>query len=59
MSLSMLIETAREGYSSGLAPRVLYQTINGQECEPIERLVADVPTDAVGAVIEKAQRPQG
>ena len=61
MSLSILIETMRrEGYEFQVSPpRVLYQTINGQKCEPIERLVADVPADAVGAVIEKAQRPQG
>ena len=43
--LSILIETMRrEGYEFQVSPpRVLYQTINGQKCEPIERLVADVP----------------
>ena len=34
-------------------PRVLYQTIDGKKCEPIERLVVDVPSESVGAVIEK------
>ena len=38
---------------------MLYQTINGQKCEPIERLVADVPTDAVGSVIEKLSARKG
>ena len=55
MSLSILIETMRrEGYEFQVSPpRVLYQTIDGQLCEPLERLVVDVPADAVGAVIEK------
>ena len=55
MSLSILIETMRrEGYEFQVSPpRVLYQTIDGQFCEPMERLVVDVPADAVGAVIEK------
>ena len=61
MSLSILIETMRrEGYEFQVSPpRVLYQTINGQKCEPIERLVADVPADAVGAVIEKLSARKG
>ena len=55
MSLSILIETMRrEGYEFQVSPpRVLYQTIDGKLCEPMERLVVDVPADAVGAVIEK------
>jgi len=55
MSLSILIETMRrEGYEFQVSPpRVLYQTIDGVLCEPMERLVVDVPADAVGAVIEK------
>ena len=61
MSLSILIETMRrEGYEFQVSPpRVLSQTINGQKCEPIERLVADVPADAVGAVIEKLSARKG
>ena len=55
MSLSILIETMRrEGYEFQVSPpRVLYQEIDGVRCEPIERLVVDVPSDSVGAVIEK------
>ena len=55
MSLSILIETMRrEGYEFQVSPpRVLYQTIDGKKCEPIERLVVDVPGESVGAVIEK------
>ena len=55
MSLSILIETMRrEGYEFQVSPaRVLYQEIDGRKCEPIERLVVDVPADCVGSVIEK------
>jgi GTP-binding protein len=55
MHLSILIETMRrEGYEFQVSPpRVLYQEIDGVRCEPMERLVADVPADSVGAVIEK------
>ena len=55
MSLSILIETMRrEGYEFQVSPpRVLYQKIDGKLCEPIERLVVDVPGEYVGSVIEK------
>ena len=55
MHLSILIETMRrEGYEFQVSPpRVLYQEIDGKKCEPIERLVVDVPADCVGSVIEK------
>ena len=61
MSLSILIETMRrEGYEFQVSPpRVLYQEIDGKKCEPIERLVVDVPSDAVGAVIEKIGSRKG
>ena len=61
MSLSILIETMRrEGYEFQVSPpRVLYQEIDGVKCEPIERLVVDVPSDAVGAVIEKLGSRKG
>ena len=61
MSLSILIETMRrEGYEFQVSPpRVLYQMIDGKKCEPIERLVCDVPQDYVGAVIEKLGSRKG
>ena len=61
MSLSILMETMRrEGYEFQVSPpRVLYQEIDGKKCEPIERLVCDVPSDAVGAVIEKIGSRKG
>ncbi len=61
MSLSILIETMRrEGFELQVSPpRVLYQEIDGVVCEPIERLVVDVPADYVGAVIEKIGSRKG
>ena len=50
----------REGYEFQVSPpRVLYQTIDGKKCEPIERLVVDVPAESVGAVIEKIGSRKG
>ena len=61
MSLSILMETMRrEGYEFQVSPpRVLYQEIDGKKCEPVERLVADVPNDCVGAVMEKIGSRKG
>ena len=56
MSLSILIETMRrEGYEFQVSPpRVLMQRDEkGNLLEPMEELVADVPQEYVGAVIEK------
>ena len=61
MHLSILIETMRrEGYEFQVStPRVLTQEIDGKVCEPVERLVADVPEFAVGAVIDKINQRKG
>ena len=61
MSLSILIETMRrEGYEFQVSPpRVLYQEIDGRRCEPVERVVVDVPSDYVGAVMEKLGARKG
>ena len=70
MHLSILIENMRrEGYELGVStPKVLMKEIDGKLCEPVERLVIDVPEECVGAVMEKmgtrkgemtAMHPQG
>ena len=61
MSLSILIENMRrEGYELQVSPpRVLYQEIDGKLCEPIERVVVDVPQDYVGSVMEKLGARKG
>lgn len=61
MHLSILIETLRrEGYEFQVgAPRALYKMIDGQRCEPVERMVADVPAEALGSVMEKMGARKG
>ena len=61
MHLSILIETMRrENYEFQVSPpRVLNRTIDGVLCEPVERVVCDVPENAVGAVIEKLSSRKG
>ena len=55
MHLSILIENMRrEGYELSVStPKVLMHEIDGVMCEPMERLVIDVPEDCVGSVMEK------
>ena len=61
MSLSILIETMRrEGYEFQVSPpRVLYKEIDGKTCEPIERVVVDVPSEYMGSVMEKLGQRKG
>ena len=61
MHLSILMETMRrEGFEFSVStPRVLTKVIDGKVCEPIERMVADVPEDCMGSVIEKIGRRKG
>ena len=61
MHLSILIETMRrEGYEFQVStPRVLTKVIDGVRCEPVERMVADVPEASMGAVIEKIGQRKG
>ncbi len=58
LHLSVLIETMRrEGFELLVSrPKVIFKEINGEKCEPIERLVVNVPDDCVGNVIEKLGR---
>ena len=61
MHLSILIENMRrEGYELLVgAPKVLYKEIDGVHCEPIEKLVIDVPEEYVGVVMEKLGSRKG
>ena len=58
LHLSVLIETMRrEGFELLVSrPKVIIKEIDGVKCEPIERLVVNVPDDCVGNVIEKLGR---
>jgi len=61
MHLSILIENMRrEGYELGVStPKVLMKEIDGVMCEPMERLVIDVPEDCTGSVMEKMGTRKG
>ena len=50
----------REGYEFQVStPHVLNKTIDGKLCEPIERMIADVPENSVGSVIDKISQRKG
>jgi len=61
LHLSILIETMRrEGYELLVSrPKVIFKDIDGQKCEPVERLVVNVPDDCIGTVIEKIGNRKG
>ena len=61
LHLSILIETIRrQGYEFQVSrPQVIYKTIDGKLHEPMELLIVEVPTDYVGAVMEKIGSRKG
>ena len=61
LHLSVLIETMRrEGYELLVSrPKVIIKEIDGVKCEPIERLIVNVPDDCIGNVIEKLGMRKG
>ncbi len=61
MHLSILIENLRrEGYEFQVgAPRAVMHEVDGKKYEPIERMIADVPADAMGSVMEKMGARKG
>lgn len=54
LHLSILIENMRrEGYELQVSkPEVIIREIDGEKCEPYERLLIDVPEESMGAVME-------
>ncbi len=61
MHLSILIENMRrEGYEFQVStPRVLFKDIDGVRCEPVERLIVDVPDSYSGAVFQSMGERKG
>lgn len=61
LHLSVLIETMRrEGYELQIGqPQVIIKEIDGVECEPIEELTIDVPSDLSGRAIELITQKRG
>ena len=55
LHLSVLIETMRREKFELLVsrPKVIIKEIDGVKCEPIEKLVVNVPDESIGTVIEK------
>lgn len=55
LHLGILIETMRrEGYEFQVSkPEVIFKTINGEQCEPYENLIVDVPEGCAGSCIER------
>lgn len=61
MHLSILIENMRrDGYEFQVSmPKVLYREIDGVKCEPIDKLIIDVPEDCMGTVMGKMGQRKG
>jgi GTP-binding protein len=61
MHLSILIENMRrEGYEFQVSmPRVLYKTIDGVLCEPIDKFVVDIPEASMGSVMSTMGKRKG
>ncbi len=61
MHLSILIENMRrEGYEFQVStPRVMFKEIDGVKCEPVERLIIDVPDESTGAVFQSMGNRKG
>lgn len=58
LHLSIVVETMRrEGFEMQLsAPEVIYKTIDGVKCEPIEWMVIDTPEEYQGVIMERLGR---
>lgn len=61
LHLSILIETMRrEGYELQVGqPQVIYKTIDGKKCEPIEELTISVPDEYSSKLIDMITRRRG
>ena len=61
LHLSVLIETMRrEGYELQVGqPQVIYKTIDGERCEPIEELMINVPEEFASKMIDMVTRRKG
>ncbi len=61
MHISILIENMRrDGYEFQVSmPKVLFKEVNGEKYEPIDKFVADVPENCVGAVMSELGSRKG
>ena len=61
LHLSILLESMRrEGYEVAVSkPEVLFKTIDGVLCEPVERVIINMPDEFSGGVISKLNQRKG
>lgn len=61
LHLSVLLEAMRrEGFEMAISkPKVILKTIDGVQCEPIERVFIDVPEEYSGKIIEQFAARKG
>ena len=61
MHLSILIENMRrDGYEFQVSrPRVLFKQIDGVKCEPIDKVMLDVPIECVGTIMQTMGEKKG
>lgn len=61
LHLSILLENMRrEGYEIAVSrPEVIFKTIDGVKCEPIEEVICSVPNDYSGTIINKLNLRKG
>jgi GTP-binding protein len=61
LQIAVLIETMRrEGYEFSVSrPEIIVREIDGKRCEPVEEVVAEVPEEFTGAVVEKLASRRG
>lgn len=61
LGLTILIENMRrEGYELAISkPQVIYKTIDGKRCEPVEKVICEVPKQYEGTTISKLSLRNG
>jgi GTP-binding protein len=61
LQIAVLVETMRrEGFEFAVSqPQIIERTIDHKRCEPVEDVVAEVPQEATGAVMEKVGARRG
>ena len=61
LHLSVLLENMRrEGYELSVSkPQVLFKEINGEKCEPFEKVIVNCPNDYASTIISDLQERKG
>lgn len=61
LHVAILLENMRrEGFEIQVSqPQVIIKEINGEKCEPFEKITIDAPQESVGVIIEKISKRKG